>query len=237
MVMKKAKETPSIGVVEKFVLYFIVIAVSIVMIVDASRSIETSPAESDIANSTTYKGVSDYLLPAEDLSELGNIVLGRMDLDDLTELINPNWISEAEKLYYPIIIKNSKQYDVDPLLVKAIIMAESGFNPNAVSHVGAQGLMQLMPRTARYLGVKDSFNPEHNIQGGVKYIKRLLDRFNGDVTLALAAYNAGSQNVRKYKGIPPYPETKNYVKKVSTLHASYKKVESVSGKAELVSQI
>lgn len=236
MVVKKAEGTPSIGVVEKFLLYFIVIAVSIVVLVDASRSIETTPAESGIADSKTYKDVSD-LLPAGDLSELVNIVLGRMDLDVLSEFTDPNWISKAERLYYPIIIKNSKQYDVDPLLVKAIIMAESGFNPNAVSRVGAQGLMQLMPKTARYLGVKDSFNPEHNIQGGVKYIKRLLDRFNGDVTLALAAYNAGSRNVRKYKGIPPYPETKNYVKKVSHLHAGYKKVESTSGKGELVSQI
>ncbi len=236
MVVMKAEGTPSIGVTEKFLLYFIVIYVSIMIPVDTSRSIATSPAESGIADNATYIGVSD-LLPAEDLSKLGNIVLGRMDLDDLTELIDPNWISEAEKLYYPIIIKNSKQYDVDPLLVKAIIMAESGFNPNAISRVGAQGLMQLMPRTARYLGVEDSFNPEHNIQGGVKYIKRLIDRFNGNITLALAAYNAGSQNLIKYKGIPPYPETKNYVKKVSNLHASYKKIESTSDKNELISQI
>ncbi len=236
MFLNKAEETPSTSVVEKFFIYFIVVAVSAVMLVNVSGSIATSPDKLDLADSITYKGVVE-LLPVEDVSDFEKMVLGEMDLDDLGEFTDPNWTSDAEKLYYPIIIKNSKRYDVDPLLVKAVIVAESGFNPNAVSHVGAQGLMQLMPKTARYLGVKDSFNPEHNIQGGVKYIKRLLDRFDGNVQLALAAYNAGSQNVRKYRGIPPYPETKKYVKKVSHLHSGYKKVESVSGKGPLVSQI
>lgn len=236
MVINKAEGSPSIGVVEKFFIYFIVVAVSTVILVRASGSIETSSAEHGVADSLICKSVIELLL-IDDFAEIETINLGRMDLDDLAEFTDPNWISDAEKLYYPIIIKNSKRYDVDPLLVKAVIMAESGFNPNAVSHVGAEGLMQLMPKTARYLGVEDSFNPEHNIQGGVKYIKRLLDRFNGDVQLALAAYNAGSQNVRKYKGIPPYPETKKYIKKVSHLHSSYKKVASVSGKEIPVSQI
>ncbi len=236
MVISKSEGTPSIGDVKKLFIYFIVVIVSTVVLVHASGLIEPYPNERAIADSITCKDVIK-LLPVGDLSEIKKLILGIMDVDNLAEFADPNWISDAEKLYYPIIIKISKRYDVDPLLVKAVIMAESGFNPNAVSQVGAQGLMQLMPKTARSLGVEDSFNPEHNIQGGVKYIKRLLDRFDGDVRLALAAYNAGSQNVRKYRGIPPYPETKNYVKKVRHLHSSYKKVESVSGKGPVVSQI
>ena len=236
MVINKAEKTPSIGDVEKFFIYFIVAAVAIVILAHASGSIKASTNKCGIADGITFKGVIE-LLPVDHLSEINKIVLGIMDLGDLVEFTDPNWSSDAEKLYYPIIIKHSKRYGVDPLLVKAVIMAESGFNPNAVSQVGAQGLMQLMPKTARYLGVEDSFNPEHNIQGGVKYIKRLLDRFNGDVQLALAAYNAGSRNVRKYRGMPPYPETKKYVKKVRHLHSDYKKLESVFGKGVPVYQI
>lgn len=236
MVENKSEGNPSIGVVEIFLIYFIVVAVSIVIFAKVSGSIVTSPGKHTTADSVTSKNVSE-VLPTDDLSKIEKMLLGRINLFGFADFTDPNWISDAERLYYPIIIKYSKHYDVDPLLVKAVIMAESSFNPNAVSRVGAQGLMQLMPRTARYLGVEDSFNPDHNIQGGVKYIKRLLDRFDGDVRLALAAYNAGSQNVRKYRGIPPYPETKNYVKKVSNLHSSYKKVESIFEKGEFVSQI
>jgi soluble lytic murein transglycosylase-like protein len=117
----------------------------------------------------------------------------------------------------------AKNYDVDPALVRAIIMAESSYNPRAVSKKGARGLMQLMPKTAEYLGVEDSFNPEHNIDAGVRYFKKLLGQFNGDVKLALAAYNAGSRRVREYKGIPPFKATQHYVKKVFKYHQHYKK--------------
>ena len=92
-------------------------------------------------------------------------------------------------------------------------MAESNFNNNATSKKGAKGLMQLMPETAELLGVRDIFSPEQNINGGVKHFKNLLKQFNGDVTLALAAYNAGSQKVRKYNGVPPFKATKYYIKK------------------------
>jgi soluble lytic murein transglycosylase-like protein len=128
---------------------------------------------------------------------------------------------EAKILYYPIIERVAGQYELDPLLVQAIIEAESGFNPLAVSRVGARGLMQLMPRTAKAMGVKDSFNPEHNIAGGVKYFKKMLDKFDGDVKLALAAYNAGSRKVREYQGVPPYAATRYYIKKVCKLHQRY----------------
>lgn len=108
----------------------------------------------------------------------------------------------------------SKKYNVSVHLLKAIGKAESNFNPTAVSRSGAQGVMQLMPKTAKSLGVIDSFNPSENIMGGAKYIKELLDKYDGDTSLALAAYNAGMNNVKKYGGIPPFKETTNYVKKV-----------------------
>jgi len=130
---------------------------------------------------------------------------------------------KAERNFDHIIQRVAKSYDVDPALVRAIIMAESSYNPRAVSKKGAKGLMQLMPKTAEYLGVEDSFNPEHNINGGVRYFKELLDQFDGDVKLALAAYNAGSRRVREYKGIPPFKATQLYVKKVFEYHQQYKR--------------
>jgi soluble lytic murein transglycosylase-like protein len=120
-----------------------------------------------------------------------------------------------------IIASCSNQYGVPSSLVKAVIHAESGYNPNAVSRKGAAGLMQLMPGTAQQLKVSDSFNPGDNIRGGVKYLKFLLDTFKGDVTLALAAYNAGLSKVAKYGGVPPYEETRNYVTKVLNYQKSY----------------
>ncbi len=127
-----------------------------------------------------------------------------------------------EDPYIPIIMKAARKYKIDPAIIKAIIKAESGYNPKAVSKAGARGLMQLMPRTAKSLGVEDSFCPEQNILAGVRYFKQLLNQFNGDVKLALAAYNAGSRKVRKYKGIPPYRTTRIYIKKVFEYHKQYK---------------
>jgi len=128
----------------------------------------------------------------------------------------------VDPLFHSIIQEASDRYEVEPELIRAIIMAESSYNPNAVSRRGARGLMQLMPSTARALGVEDSFNPEHNIHGGVKYFKQLLDRFDGDVSVALAAYNAGSRKVREYQGIPPFKATHYYIKKVFSYYNHYK---------------
>ena len=125
--------------------------------------------------------------------------------------------------FHPIILQAANRYQVDPALIKAIIMAESGYNPRAISKMGAKGLMQLMPATAKALGVEDSFNPEHNINAGVGYFKKLLGQFDGDVKLALAAYNAGTRKVRQYQGVPPFKATHYYIKKVFEYYRFYKK--------------
>lgn len=124
--------------------------------------------------------------------------------------------------YNDEITAAAAQYGVDESIVRAIIHAESAFNPNALSRVGAQGLMQLMPATARRFGVSNAFDPKQNISGGVKYLAWLLKRFNGDLTLAAAGYNAGEGAVARYKGVPPYRETQHYVKRVAILADRYR---------------
>ncbi len=129
---------------------------------------------------------------------------------------------KTEALLHPVVLKAANRHQIDPALVKAIIMAESSYNPKAISKKGARGLMQLMPKTAEILGVKDSFNPEQNINAGVKHFKGLMNRFKGDVKLALAAYNAGSRKVRKYQGVPPFKATQYYIKKVFEYYQYYR---------------
>lgn len=113
-----------------------------------------------------------------------------------------------------IFEKAAKKYNVDVNLLKAIAKQESNFQADAVSHCGATGIMQLMPATAKAMGVKDATDPEQNIMGGAKLISQLLDKYDGDMKLALAGYNAGIGNVAKYGGVPPFEETRNYIKKV-----------------------
>jgi soluble lytic murein transglycosylase-like protein len=124
--------------------------------------------------------------------------------------------------YATVIDAEARRHGVDRALIRALIHAESGFNPRARSRRGAMGLMQLMPGTASDMGVSDPWAAQQNIQGGVKYLARLLVQYRGDLTLATAAYNAGPATIEKYRGVPPFAETQTYVKRVKLLHERYK---------------
>ena len=128
------------------------------------------------------------------------------------------------KKYGSIIEQASERFKIEPSLVKAVIKAESDFQNRAVSHKGAKGLMQLMPKTANDMEVDDLFNPEENIFGGVRYLSILLERFQNNMRLALAAYNAGPEKVDAYNGVPPFPETKDFIRKVLDYYNQYKSV-------------
>jgi soluble lytic murein transglycosylase-like protein len=128
--------------------------------------------------------------------------------------------------YNDAIAEAAELYKLDPNLIRAIIRAESAFNPFAVSSAGAQGLMQLMPDLAEELNVLDPFDPRQNIFGGARYLRQLLDMHKGNISLAVASYNAGPGAVDRYNGIPPYRETRNYVKKVNAFLKSSKKANA-----------
>ena len=128
----------------------------------------------------------------------------------------PHSSTPASGKYNLIIEKVAQKYDLPAKLIHSIIKAESNYNPYAVSSKGAAGLMQLMPATAEQYGVKDRFDPIENIEGGTKYLKDLIKIYDQNLELILAAYNAGQEAIKKYKGIPPYPETINYIEKVKS---------------------
>jgi len=136
---------------------------------------------------------------------------------------NDKWQAPAINYmrFESLIQQAASRHNVDAALVKAVIHTESHFNPHATSHKGASGLMQLMPQTAEQFGVTDMYNPRQNINAGTEYLSKLMKRYSNSMTLVLAAYNAGETAVARYKGIPPYKETRNYVKKVLKYRSYY----------------
>lgn len=169
------------------------------------------PASSDIQS-------FDKVLQSTAQAQFGSLLKSRgVTSVDAQLYTNPNvnFTRRATKdEIMTMIDTTSEKYGVDSKLIKALVKQESGYNPNAKSKAGALGLMQLMPSTAKGLGVQDPLDPQQNIEGGVKYVKSMLDRFNGNIILALAAYNAGPNAVKKYDGVPPYKETQNYVRAI-----------------------
>ena len=129
----------------------------------------------------------------------------------------------ADEAYEDIIQEAATTYEMDPNLIRAVMQAESAFHPYALSRAGAEGLMQLMPDLSDEMGVSDAFDPRENIMGGVRYLKRLLDYHDGNLDLALASYNAGPGNVQRYGGVPPFQETRNYVKTIKQILAARKR--------------
>jgi soluble lytic murein transglycosylase len=127
----------------------------------------------------------------------------------------------SEQELEPVIRRHSSQQQIHPALIRAVIKAESDFDPRAVSRAGAIGLMQLMPQTAIRLDVRDMYNPDDNVGGGAKYLRQLLDRFHGNLPLALAAYNAGENAVDRYQALPPFDETRQYVRKVLRYYRTF----------------
>jgi soluble lytic murein transglycosylase-like protein len=182
----------------------------------------------------------------------GTLVLSDRAIDQPTNVYEvegaPRYVSttpveptSARDLYEPYVLEYSNQHSLRPELVRAVIQVESGYNPRALSPKGAMGLMQLMPETARMLGVQRPYDPEQNIRGGTRYLRLLLDKYEGSEELALAAYNAGSGAVDRYgKRIPPYRETRDYVRKVGSKAGEapyttrklriYKTIEIVDGR-------
>jgi soluble lytic murein transglycosylase len=141
----------------------------------------------------------------------------------------------SERELEPVISRFSRQHQLHPALIRAVIKAESDFDPLAVSRAGAVGLMQLMPQTAKRFDVRDLYDPEDNIAGGTKYLRQLLDRFRGNLPLALAAYNAGENVVERYRALPPIDETRQYVRRVLHYYRTFLLKDRPAGSRVIVS--
>ena len=169
----------------------------------ATMVLAVMPAQADVYQYIDAKGTIS-------LTNVPNDPRYRRVMSELPRARSVISVGELES----VIARHSRTHRLHPALIRAVIKTESDFDPLAVSRAGAIGLMQLMPQTAVRLDVRDSYNPDDNIGGGTKYLRQLLDRFNGNLPLALAAYNAGEHAVERYQGLPPIAETRQYVKKV-----------------------
>ncbi len=191
-------------------------------VLSAAFSLSPLPARADIYSFKDERGVVHFTnIPGLDR----RYKLIRREAGSLVPRSGTAWMpTEADiRKFSGIIDTAAKSHGIEPALVQAVITAESGFNPNALSRAGASGLMQLMPDTARRYGVRNIFDPVENVHGGVRYLKDLMAMFNGDMRLALAGYNAGENAViRAGHKVPPYPETQHYVPKVIDIYHKFR---------------
>jgi soluble lytic murein transglycosylase-like protein len=163
-----------------------------------------------------------------EIEQMDIITLYTIDMELVHRKIRPLKTRERREMLKSVIVHYAQKYGVDPNLCKAVAKAESHFNPTAKSHKNAYGIMQLIMATANDYGVRDVNNPVDNIQGGVRYLAHLMKKYNGNKKLTLAAYNAGPRKVKRYRGIPPFPETQDYVKKVLKYYREYQKTEPIA---------
>ena len=159
--------------------------------------------------------VDDEIVTPEVVEEVRKIVQEGGVFPARSWRFNEESMPLFQSKYNEIIVRAARFHDVDAALVSAVIKAESDYDPKTVSHKGARGLMQLMPATAKRFGVNNSFDPEQNIYAGTKYLRWLLDKFEGNADLAVAGYNAGEGNIMKYDGVPPFRETVNYINRIA----------------------
>jgi soluble lytic murein transglycosylase-like protein len=194
----------------------------IMMELNALRNFTNQSNQVTTTDQPVFKELLEQILSIDSGQKISNFSLGT-PLAIEKPLFNTTIQQQLPTIpndFNELINNAARKYNLDPKLITSIIKHESNFNANARSHAGASGLMQLMPATANSLGVKNILNPAENIEGGAKYVRKMLDRYDGNISLALAAYNAGPGNVDKYGGIPPFKETQNYVEKVTKTYFS-----------------